>query len=388
MWNTTYMRCAILFLLFSKNTMWFLVEGTDLDEMAPLDNIARMTRARDSIHRNIEQQELLEVGGRRNTAKVGDPPVGDPIHNFSPTCEYCGKKGSCGRNRPLDEYFTVDFSDTVLDSIVFGVCAWPDPYAPSCYYAMDGDEPTYEYKDGIHSDEFDEAFKKCPCCNYIYPREWGLNRKPWARLDCELYEGYCPMVEKVCQLKNTRRRSFSCPVGTFMTIQGGFGNTTVAVHDGVIAEYGDNCVANHDAGTVRCTAPPKQSRVLGMYVVVSADDCDCVNCRTGNILVDVCRAPVAHDNFHVGICAKSQDICPKGTGPLRDVADRADEIGNGPAKEQMKIINRIEGRVKTIESAIVFLGGKPSMLEPIEDMKEGIDALKAQLVGGVAVPLP
>jgi hypothetical protein len=191
------------------------------------------------------------------------------------------------------------------------------------------------------------------------------------------------MVEKICQLKDTKHRTFSCPVGTFMTMQGGFGDTTLKVRDGVIVEYGDNCVANHDTGTVRCTAPPHDSDKLSMSVTVAADDCGCVNCKTGNITKGVCRAPLADDIYHVGYCAESQDVCPTGTGPLRFVPGRADEVDySGLAaynREQLEIVDRIEGHVKALGSGIRRVGGQNNLLQQIQRMRQGINALKTAL---------
>lgn len=255
-------------------------------------------------HTFLEQLDKIDAARQQLTEKLSIAMERDEVQQgLAPRnlqlCDECGTQGSCKRKTKLGVYFTVTVEDSRPGGLFTVTCEYPNPVAPNCYYTVNGTNAwfdLYHETDGL----MDALAEHGNCANFAYRRASRSTSKGYTDRYCDT-PSLCFMIERVCRFVSTTRRSFQCPVGTFMTISGGLGPTNLTVNnDTVIVDAGDNCVINRKINKVTC----RESDGFSMVATIAADDCDCVTCGAkGIVQVHECSNPIPTWIFHSGVCA-------------------------------------------------------------------------------------
>ena len=231
-------------------------------------------------------QQLAEKEAKSFLSQTPIESTASEIFPLSTQCDFCGSQGACGRSAPLGDSFSVSISSSSQE-FVWVSCRYPDDLNPNCLYAPNNIAPlrvpdTIDLIDAYTSNDCS------PCCNLIYPRYRDENAPNWADSRCT--STTCEYMERFC---TTSSRTFTCPVGSVMEIFASGG--TVSTSQGII--YWGSAACSGSTSSLTCND--------SFIALISADDCNCINCSGSQISRGRCRGPVPSNWIAEGYCAGS-----------------------------------------------------------------------------------
>lgn len=243
----------------------------------------------------LHHRELLQpVQMMKKTNGFEQDVAGRDLAN---ACDVCGA-GSCGRTTPLGDFFeaTVEASNPSSTWIVS--CLYPNRDAPNCYYSPGGETVIQTIAPGS---DFKSTVAGCQgeCCTWRYPR-YMWDALPYTDTRCN-GNSTCMEMSQVCNLQSNTK-TFSCPVGTVMRIEGGSGSTTLTVGAGAQLVSAVGSCRQVSNGLV-CPSYGLQSG-YPVSAIVAADDCNCILCDEFNrVLEGDCASSILSSIPSEGVCA-------------------------------------------------------------------------------------